>query len=67
MPRRSPVWPDTWLHPNASLKRQIPVAPRAPPKLNDSFAANTGRPHNDAIDLQRTFDLLDVSLKSSTL
>ena len=22
--------PDTWLHPNASLKRQIPLAPRAP-------------------------------------
>ena len=21
--------PDTWLHPNASLKRQIPLAPRA--------------------------------------
>ena len=22
--------PDTWLHPNASLKRQIPLATRAP-------------------------------------
>jgi hypothetical protein len=22
--------PNTWLHPNASLKRQIPLAPRAP-------------------------------------
>jgi hypothetical protein len=22
--------PDTWLHPNASQKRQIPLAPRAP-------------------------------------
>lgn len=22
--------PDTWLHPNASLKTQIPLAPRAP-------------------------------------
>ena len=29
MPRRSPVRPDTRLHPNASLKRQIPLAPRA--------------------------------------
>ena len=35
--------PDTWLHPNASLKCQIPLAPRAP-SIHGTFRTCCGSP-----------------------
>src|SRR5882757_8111612 len=71
--------PDTWLHPNASLKRQIPLAPRAPP-IHGTFEthplAAKGRipaiyPFRDYVDvgglMAYSVDLTDISRRLANL
>ena len=73
--------PDTWLHPNASLKCQIPLAPRAP-SIHGTFETCrqlltmsvvggrpevlSAQPKTTLLTPSRTFTVLDARLRAPT-
>src|SRR5277367_5579761 len=52
--------PDTWLHPNASLKRQIPLAPRAP-SIHGTFTQDL----HDLADWFKACGVASVAMEST--